>query len=106
MARSTNGTPSRRATVGPTTLPPAPYEADNVITGAAAGWTVAAGPATEAAGRVRSSVRRPMPPATMAATPPSTSPHRGPACSPTNPTIGPPTGVDPRNATDHSAITR
>lgn len=32
MARFTKGTPSRRATSGPTMLPPAPYDAEIVTT--------------------------------------------------------------------------
>src|SRR5512142_1545724 len=46
------------------------------------------------------------PAAASAAKPPSASPHRAPAISANHPTMGPPKVVEPRNATDHSDITR
>jgi hypothetical protein len=45
-------------------------------------------------------------PAPIAATPPRIKPERGPAVSASQPTMGPPMGVDPRNTTEYSAITR
>jgi hypothetical protein len=41
-----------------------------------------------------------------AAAPPSSRPARGPAASASQPTSGAPIGVEPRNTTEYSAITR
>jgi hypothetical protein len=40
------------------------------------------------------------------ATPPTTRDHRAPASWPIQPTIGPPMGVEPSQASAHRAITR
>jgi hypothetical protein len=45
-------------------------------------------------------------PQSKVATPPTTSDHRAPACWAIQPTIGPPTGVEPSQASPHRAITR
>jgi len=40
------------------------------------------------------------------ATPPTTSDHRAPATCAVQPTMGPPTGVEPSQASAHRAMTR
>jgi hypothetical protein len=45
-------------------------------------------------------------PQTAVGRPPMTSAQRGPTAWPTQPTTGPPIGVEPSQASAHSAITR
>ena len=45
-------------------------------------------------------------PVTSAASPPTSSPARGPAVSAIQPMIGAPIGVEPRKTTEYSAMTR
>jgi Domain of unknown function (DUF1707) len=66
-----------------------------------------AGPAlTEARRSIRVRAGRARIPQTMVGRPPMTRAQRGPMSWPTQPTMGPPIGVEPSQASAHSAITR